>query len=102
MKRIVPTTLNGAKVIYHTPIDHRHQATGNCRHTVAGELIGSASNLAICRYDGDGAFYLFYCDSDWNVVTDTWHKALEDAMHQAELEYQGVGATWLNVVLDGE
>jgi hypothetical protein len=92
----VPETLDGAVVLYYTLIDQRQTPTGNTRHTVAREPLGVASGLAICRYD-DGSFYLFYCDGDWNVRTDTYHTTLEDAMAQAEFEYRGVTSTWVSV-----
>jgi hypothetical protein len=92
----VPETLDGAIVIFYTLIDERQTATGNTRHTVAGKPLGGASGLAICRYD-DGSFYLFYCDGDWNVLTDTCHTTVEEAMAQAEFEYRGVTSTWVNV-----
>ena len=43
------------------------------------------------------AYYLFGCDADWSAVTDTSHETLEDALKQAESEYEGVSETW-NVV----
>lgn len=89
-----PTQLNNAKVIVFTPIDSRHKPTGGCKHTVAGELLGAAAGLAICRYESDGGFYLFYCDDQWGVLTDTWHETLEDAKEQAEFEYKGTSRTW--------
>jgi hypothetical protein len=54
-----------------------------------------AAGLAICVYEtGDEGFYLFYCDEEWRVVTDTWHETLEDAKSQAEFEYEGVNESW--------
>ncbi|MGQ9547059.1 MAG: hypothetical protein ACUVWS_00380, partial [Roseiflexus sp.] len=53
-----------------------------------------AAGLAICQYEGETSCYLFGCDSDWNAVTDTWHETLEDALDQAEFEYEGVSKTW--------
>jgi hypothetical protein len=93
----IPKTLDGAIVLYHTVIDQRHQATGKCSHTVAGELLGAASGLAISRYERCDSFYLFYCDTNWKVITDTCHTTLEDAMAQAEYEYEGVNETWQKV-----
>ena len=75
-------------------IDERHQPTGNCKQIVDGQLRGPAAGLAICRYDGEEAYYLFGCDEQWNPVTDTWHATLEEALGQAEYEYQGVESTW--------
>jgi hypothetical protein len=53
--------------------------------------------LAICQYAGESSFYLFYCDEDWTVCTDTFHMTLEDAKHQAEYEYDGISRYWTDV-----
>ena len=92
-----PATIDGARVVCFTVIDGRHRPTGSTRHFVRGELQGPAVGLAICQYAGDLAYYLFYCDADWNVVTDTWHQTLEGAQSQAAFEYEGVMDTWENM-----
>jgi hypothetical protein len=86
--------IDGAKVIFFTPIDGRHRPTGACRHVV-GVLQGPAAGLAICQYEGKESYYLFGCDADWNSVTDTCHESLDEALGQAEFEYTGVSMTWL-------
>jgi hypothetical protein len=91
----VPQYIGGAKVLCFTPIDERHHPTGKCRQVVAGVLRGPAAGLAICQYEGEDACYLFGCDAAWNSITDTWHETIEDAKAQAEFEYAGVSATWL-------
>jgi hypothetical protein len=53
--------------------------------------------LAIARYAGDESTYLFHFDHDGRVVTDTWHRSLDDAIHQAAFEYRGLG--WIDVGL---
>ena len=88
-----PSILSGLQAVAWTVVDSRHRPTGNCRHFAQGELVGPAAGLAICR-ESNGGFLLFGCDADWNAVTDTWHKTLEDALHQAEFEYDGVDETW--------
>ncbi|WP_435020911.1 hypothetical protein TA3x_002087 [Tundrisphaera sp. TA3] len=89
-----PESLNGARVILFTPIDRRHRHTGNCRQIVAGVLQGPAAGLAICLHEGEVGFYLFGCDASWSGVSDTWHMTVEEAMGQAEFEYEGVTGTW--------
>ena len=93
---IPPVRIDGALVIRWSLIDKRHQATGNCKHFVAGFLQNPAAGLAICRYQ-DGEFYLFGCDDCWNCITDTCHATLEEAMNQAEFEYEGITITWNSV-----
>jgi hypothetical protein len=89
-----PEEVGGAKVVLYTKIDERHRHTGNCKQIVAGILMGAASALAICRYEGEENYYLFGCDENWNTLTDTWHETLEAAIEQAEFEYEGTNKTW--------
>ena len=60
--------------------------------------MGAMAALAICQPPGAQEFYLFGCDADWNVVTDTWHQNLDQAKEQAEFEYEGISKTWSYVV----
>lgn len=89
-----PESIDGARLVRWTVIDERHRPTGNCAQIVDGVLQGPAAGLAICQYEGDSAYYLFGCDFEWNSATDTYHERLEDALGQAEFEYEGVTATW--------
>ena len=98
LEMIPPETIGGATVICYSPVDKRHCFTGACKQIVAGRLMGAMAGLAICQYAGDGGFYLFGCDADWQVVTDTWHQTLADAKMQAEYEYTGITHTWTRVV----
>jgi hypothetical protein len=77
-----------------TPVDERHRRTGCCRHIVAGDRQGPAAGLAICSYDGEPGCFLFGCDANWESVTDTWHPTVEEAMRQAEFEYEGITPAW--------
>jgi hypothetical protein len=89
-----PEIVGGAKVILYTRIDDRHRHTGNTKQIVGGAVLQPAHGLAICQYEGENSFYLFGCDEQWNSVSDTWHASVEDAMSQAEFEYEGVSQTW--------
>ena len=87
-----PPSIGDLPVVRYTAIDERHQPTGGTRHLVGDVPQGPAVALAIC--EDTGGFYLFYCDADWEPVTDTWHESLQDAIDQAEFEYVGTAATW--------
>jgi hypothetical protein len=89
-----PNQIDGAHVIATTSIDHRHEATHGTAHIVAGQEAGVANTLAICKLGSENGFYLFDCDENWNVTTDTWHESVEAAKDQAEFEYRGSGTTW--------
>ena len=92
-----PEAIGGAAIVCYSPVDERHHFTGICKHTVAGQLMGAMAGLAVCQYAQDGGFYLFGCDADWQVVTDTWHETLADAQEQAEHEYTGITCTWTQI-----
>jgi hypothetical protein len=94
MMNPAPREISGARVICYSSLDSRHRHTGNCKQIVAGILQGAAAGLAVCQYPGEDDFFLFGCDAAWNCVTDTWHQTLEEALGQAEFEYEGVSQTW--------
>ena len=90
-----PGLLDGARVLAFAVVDASVVPTGGTTHRIEDEMLGPAAGLAIAKYDdGDGQFYLFYCDPAWQVVTDTCHPSLELARDQAEFEYRGVSARW--------
>jgi hypothetical protein len=45
----------------------------------------------------DGAFYLFYFDSNGNRLTDTWHETVERAKAQARFEFEIEEHDWNDV-----
>src|SRR5437762_8940931 len=91
-----PRELDGARLLCFAEVTTAVRPTGKTTHRVDEEVLGPARGLAICQYAGDTNFYLFYCDSDWTVVTDTCHRTLEDARHQAACEYDGISKYWTN------
>jgi hypothetical protein len=90
---VLPLFLAGLPVVAYSRIDARHRPTGGCPPAAQGMIPVPADTLAICR-DAEGGFCLFGCDDEWNVATDTRHPTLDDALHQAELEYEGVSGAW--------
>ena len=89
-----PQTIDSANVLAWAAIDDGVQATGNTIHRRGGEVLNPASKLAICRYEEENSYYLFYCDENWEVITDTWHQSMDDAKSQAEFEYLGITNQW--------
>jgi hypothetical protein len=93
-----PPLLDGARVLRFAVVDAAVAPTGGTVHRIGGRVVGPATALAVCRYDGDGQFYLFSCAEGWRVVTDTCHSSLAEALAQAEFEYRGVSSRWQEVV----
>lgn len=89
-----PEFIGGLRVVRWSLIDQRHRPTGKSPKIVDGAVWGPAFGLAICEEEGAVAYFLFGCDEQWHCVTDTWHESLDDAIEQAEFEYEGVTATF--------
>jgi hypothetical protein len=90
-----PHELDGARVLKYAVVTPEVEPTGATRHTVGGVGFGPAATLAIARHAGEDGTYLLYLDHDGHVFTDTWHESIEDALHQAAFEYEGL--TWTDV-----
>ena len=82
----VPIVVDGARVLAVADI-RTATPTGATKHIVGGQEATGFQGLAIATYEGQGGFYLFYCDDHWQVVTDTWHQTYEDALAQAAFEF---------------
>ena len=71
-----------------------HRSTGNTRLLRGAEVLPPPSELHIVKYLDIGGFGLLYLDEKGNAQTDTWHKTLEDAMAQADFEFQVKPLDW--------
>ena len=90
----VPFFLAGLPVVAYAFVDPHHGPAGGAAEFMRGERFVPAA-LAICRDSEGGGYLLFGCDAEWNTVTDTWHESVEDARHQGEHEYPGIGEGWI-------
>lgn len=97
-----PDELGGEKVLRYASIDDDVRPTGATKHSygdlvdgeiVAGGPLGPFAALAI--QGDDSGYFLLYLDADGSPVTDTWHETLDDALEQAEFEYEGITAKWV-------
>src|SRR4051812_47797566 len=86
--------LDGPGPIRFATVTPATPASGKTRHWVNGELARSAAGLAIYHSDDGNGYFLFGCNSSWEVVTDTWHATLAEATDQAEFEYPGISGFW--------
>jgi hypothetical protein len=81
-----PEFLDGARVLQIASLS-RSQPTGATRHEVDGIEVRRFAALAVAQYEGSDSVYLFYCDADWRVVTDTEHESIPAAIEQAHFEF---------------
>jgi len=89
----IPRRVGGAEVFKYSEIDSRHKHTKSCNHDINGKVLGKAKWGAICKYENSDMYYLFFCYEE-SELSDTVHESMEEAMEQAEFEYEGIRKTW--------
>ena len=75
-------------------LQESHRPTGATRHFRDGVELSAPSELRIVKYEHDPGCYLFYCDCNGNVMTDTYHDSVHDALAQAEREFTVKSHEW--------
>ncbi|MEM8864590.1 MAG: hypothetical protein AAGF31_03485 [Planctomycetota bacterium] len=90
-----PGKLEDAAVLCFAILDESISRTGNTTHIVGGKDVEAFNALAIGKCFSDRGVYLFYCDSFWQVMTDTYHDTIEVVKQQAEYEYTNLA--WLGI-----
>ncbi|CAG7658785.1 hypothetical protein ACFQI7_36685 [Paenibacillus allorhizosphaerae] len=94
---MIPTELDGAKVIQHTSNSMANH------YGVVGILSDSKEILdqlpitamAICQYEESNKYYLFSCDTKWEVIGDFDFDTLEDAVSSAKLSHNVNEDEWI-------
>ena len=85
-----PKELNNARVLYYTPSD----TYGQIYYENSDIISDNVTYLAICKYDKDNCYYLFYCNENYEVVTDDLFYSVEECKKSADLFYKG-NITWI-------
>ena len=78
-----PTEIDGAKVLYYTPQDNY----GAIKYP-NGETADYFRYLAICRYSNDEQYYLFCCNEQREVVSDSVWNSIGECMNVATTSYK--------------
>ena len=71
-----------------------HRPTGKTRHYYGSEPIPPPQGLKIVQISPDPGYYLLYLDGAGNELTDTYHSSLEEALAQANLEFEVNSEEW--------
>ncbi|WP_051908276.1 hypothetical protein [Candidatus Odyssella acanthamoebae] len=64
------------------------------KHMVYGKVMTKPYQLQIIQYPGEKNVYLFYCDKEGHEITDSFHENIQDAMSQAEWEFDIRESDW--------
>jgi len=86
-----PKVLDHARVLYYTPED----CYGGVYYST-GELAEHICYLAICKYENDSAYYLFGCNMNHEVVSDSPWESVDECMRVARCSYNGV-ISWVEM-----
>jgi len=71
--------------------------TGSTKHYIDSKEVEMPAKLQIVKYEDDSGFYLFYLDSNGEVLTDTYHDTLANAMQQALWEFNILEENWKDI-----
>lgn len=77
-----PKVLDGAEVLYFTS-----QSSFGPVYYSTGGIADHICYLAICKYKNGDAFYLFGCNSDYEVVSDSPWGSIKECMRIAKDSY---------------
>ena len=94
-----PEEIDGARVVRWVEIDPaRHRKTEAIRLIRDGCEQLVFSGLAIATYDKQCEeacdHYLFYCDSTWETMNDSLYASLDEALEEAQLQFQVERSEW--------
>ena len=86
--------MNEPKLLYHLRLTASHRPTGNTRHERDGAQLPPPALLRIVQFAEERGYYLFYCDETGAELTDTYHDFVEQAMAQANWEFNVKTEDW--------
>ena len=74
-----PKTLDDATVLFYT-----EKGDYGAVYSTTGEVLDRVCFLAICRYENANECYLFGCDENYDVVSDSLWGSVEECQRVAE------------------
>lgn len=91
--------IDGADVVaYEILAPAIHVDTGTPRLYANGALQTYLYGLAIATYDVEN-FYLFFCDSNWEMENDTFHDSVGDAIETAKSKFGILPDDWATTLM---
>jgi hypothetical protein len=86
-------------ILHRVILDSRHLAQSRTLHFEGGERVERAARIDLVRMGR--CFYLLHYDKEGNELTDTCHDTVDEAMKQAEYEFDIKKQDWLRMALSG-
>jgi nuclear transport factor 2 (NTF2) superfamily protein len=73
---VFPSTLDNAEVLFYTP-----KGDYGKMYYTNGKVAAKFAYLAICKYKDSNGYYLFMCNEDYEVETDSLMDSIEECMN---------------------
>ncbi len=93
-----PPVLDSANVLEFAVLGSSVIYTGKVSTSMNFEVVENVPCLAICQNEGEDDYYLFYCDSSWEVLAAGGGESVEKIKAIAEKGYSGSLARWCEYV----
>ncbi len=74
-----------------------HVPTGRTHHYQGDAELPPPTELKIAKYADVDGYYVLHFDADGNELTDTFHDTMEEALAQAEWEFNVRPFEWENL-----
>ena len=87
--------MSGYRILRQLTLGPSTEATGKTRHFSGGGLFRIPAELQVVELPGSPGYYLLYFDDSGREMTDTFHDSVEQAVAQAEWEFNVKGRDWL-------
>jgi hypothetical protein len=94
------TAMEQFTAIRRVKLGDHHLSPGRTNHMLVDSNgkrpFAPFKELVIAHYPGTVGYYLMHHSTD-GTGTDTWHESLEDALHQAEWEFEVGSSEWVEI-----
>lgn len=88
--------LDGAEVIKQTKNEETQKLSTMYFEEKDGTTVEiQITALAITKYDEESGYYVFMCDSEWNVQDDQQLESVEEAIAWAEKNFDVTEKEWI-------
>jgi hypothetical protein len=92
--------MNKMAAIKRVVLSERHLRPGRTKHSLCDSQgtreFPPFTSLDISQFPGDPGYFLMHlCEN--GECADSWHQTLDDAFHQAEIEFEVQREEWIEV-----
>jgi hypothetical protein len=86
--------MSAKKLVASVILGSEHTPTGRTRHLLGATELPLPHELRIVTCEGEAGYYLLHYAEDGEEFADTWHHSVDEALQQADWEFQLKKSDW--------